>query len=490
VASDGGVFAYGDAAFYGSTGNIRLNQPIVGMAATPDGRGYWLVASDGGVFAYGDAAFYGSTGNIRLNQPVVGMATTPDGHGYWAVASDGGVFAYGDAAFSGSTGNIKLAKPIVGLAPTRNGGGYWMAGSDGGIFAFGNAPFEGSASGQTGAPVIGLIGTPVSAPAAPSSGTGSSGTGSSGTGSSGTGSSGSGTGISGAGSPVDYGTTTNPFSAGSAFNTPVGSADSNALNVSVGSQSAVASLLASGPAADVYADGLPIFSDVTASTPRYQVTCTEPWGACDFVNQLVPIPADAAADTGVDGDMVVLDPTTGLSYELWQAKHAANGTWSASWGAITSLTGTGTTDISGRGATTGSGMSILAGTVTLADLASGVIAHALSFSSSITCSTFVAPAMGSDGTTPGPNCLPEGSRVQLNPNVNLAAIPGITPLELMVGRALQTYGAYCRDTGGAYMAFGFQEPTATDNPYPSLGLPWDYWNMPHIPWNDLTVVSS
>ena len=29
--------------------------PFVGMAATPDGGGYWLVASDGGVFAYGDA---------------------------------------------------------------------------------------------------------------------------------------------------------------------------------------------------------------------------------------------------------------------------------------------------------------------------------------------------------------------------------------------------------------------------------------------------
>ena len=29
---------------------MHLNQPVVGMAATPDGKGYWLVASDGGVF--------------------------------------------------------------------------------------------------------------------------------------------------------------------------------------------------------------------------------------------------------------------------------------------------------------------------------------------------------------------------------------------------------------------------------------------------------
>ena len=49
------------------------------MAATPDGGGYWLVASDGGIFNFGDAGFYGSAGSIRLNKPIVGMAATPDG---------------------------------------------------------------------------------------------------------------------------------------------------------------------------------------------------------------------------------------------------------------------------------------------------------------------------------------------------------------------------------------------------------------------------
>ena len=62
VASDGGIFSYGDAAFYGSTGGTPLNKPIVGMTASPDGKGYWLAASDGGIFNYGDAAFEGSTG--------------------------------------------------------------------------------------------------------------------------------------------------------------------------------------------------------------------------------------------------------------------------------------------------------------------------------------------------------------------------------------------------------------------------------------------
>ncbi len=157
VAADGGVFAYGDAAFEGSAGGIHLNAPVVGMAATPDRGGYWLVASDGGVFAYGDAVFEGSAGGLDLNAPVVGMAGAPDGGGYWLVASDGGVFAYGDAVFAGSMGGRPLNQPIVGMAATPTGNGYWMTASDGGIFAFGNASFEGSMGATPlNDPVVGM----------------------------------------------------------------------------------------------------------------------------------------------------------------------------------------------------------------------------------------------------------------------------------------------------------------------------------------------
>ena len=76
VASDGGIFSFGDASFYGSMGGTPLNKPIVGVAATPDGKGYWEVASDGGIFSFGDASFYGSMGGTPLNKPIVGMAAT------------------------------------------------------------------------------------------------------------------------------------------------------------------------------------------------------------------------------------------------------------------------------------------------------------------------------------------------------------------------------------------------------------------------------
>ena len=188
AAADGGIFDYGGAPFLGSMGGRarsnapggrdgglplrsgllarrrrrghlrlrrrarssapwageRLNAPVVGMAATPSGQGYWLVAADGGIFAFGDAPFLGSMGGQHLNQPVVGMAATPTGHGYWLVAADGGIFAYGDAVFDGSTGAMRLNQPVVGMAPFGDDAGYWLVAKDGGIFAFGGAPFLGS----------------------------------------------------------------------------------------------------------------------------------------------------------------------------------------------------------------------------------------------------------------------------------------------------------------------------------------------------------
>jgi hypothetical protein len=161
TGADGGVFAYGDAGFYGSTGNINLVRPIVGMAATTDGKGYWFVAADGGVFAYGDAGFYGSMGAKHLNQPIVGMAPTADGKGYWLVAADGGIFSFGDAGFYGSAGNIHLNQPIVGMTATQDGKGYWFVASDGGVFSYGDAPFYGSAGNlQLNEPVTGMLATP------------------------------------------------------------------------------------------------------------------------------------------------------------------------------------------------------------------------------------------------------------------------------------------------------------------------------------------
>ena len=117
VAADGGVFTYGPGAhFYGSTGNRKLNRPIVGMAIDPSTGGYWLVARDGGIFSF-NAPYFGSLGNVHLNKPIVGIAAAPNGHGYYLVASDGGVFTFGSGAhFQGALGNTNQTASIDGIA--------------------------------------------------------------------------------------------------------------------------------------------------------------------------------------------------------------------------------------------------------------------------------------------------------------------------------------------------------------------------------------
>ena len=167
VASDGGIFSFGDATFYGSTGSTRLNKPIVAMAATPDGKGYWLVASDGGIFTFGDAGFFGSTGAIKLDQPVVAMAATPDGQGYWLAAADAGIFTFGDARYLGGGPFSEDGDPPItdfsSFAVSSDGGGYLLADTSGAfLLNFGDAPYYGLGySPNHYAPVVGLT-SPVS----------------------------------------------------------------------------------------------------------------------------------------------------------------------------------------------------------------------------------------------------------------------------------------------------------------------------------------
>ena len=158
--SDGSVTPHGTALDYGSMASAPLAAPIIHIVATSDGHGYWLVGADGGIFAFGDARFYGSMGGAHLNAPVVDMAPTPDDGGYWLVGADGGVFAFGDARYFGSMGGHALDQPIVGMAADQATGGYWLVAADGGIFAF-DAPFLGSTGGMfLNQPVEGMAATP------------------------------------------------------------------------------------------------------------------------------------------------------------------------------------------------------------------------------------------------------------------------------------------------------------------------------------------
>ena len=151
-----------------------LNRPIVGMSPTKSGQGYWLVASDGGIFAFGDATFAGSTGNLKLARAITGMATTPGGRGYWLTASDGGVFAFGDAGFHGAA-RERIITPesgrgIVAVVPTKTGGGYWQVAASGRVFAFGDAAAGLGGPTSARSTIVGMAARGSASPLAPANG--------------------------------------------------------------------------------------------------------------------------------------------------------------------------------------------------------------------------------------------------------------------------------------------------------------------------------
>jgi len=146
VTRDGGVASGGGAPDLGGLArSVRLDGPVVGMSASPDGKGYWLASSSGAVYSFGDAKFYGSrTPAGALGEPgqVVGIAATSDGRGYWLASSNGGVYSFGDAHFFGS---LKGGVGIVAIAAVPGGGGYWLVSASGRVFCFGDATYHGSA---------------------------------------------------------------------------------------------------------------------------------------------------------------------------------------------------------------------------------------------------------------------------------------------------------------------------------------------------------
>ena len=146
VASDGGVFAFGDARFAGSCPGIG-GCAGAAVAVMPDasGNGYWLITSTGNVYAFGDANYFGAPGHGTVTSAVA----TPDGKGYWVLLSDGEVFPYGDAASFGSpsSSNFNNANPATAIFATSDGAGYWVASALGAVFNFGDAPNDGGMAG-------------------------------------------------------------------------------------------------------------------------------------------------------------------------------------------------------------------------------------------------------------------------------------------------------------------------------------------------------
>lgn len=239
-------------------------------------------------------------------------------------------------------------------------------------------------------------------------------------------------------------------------------------------------------------------SGIDASTPRYNIDFEydDDWGAAFPAGATMPIPdsvTNAQIAPGGDKHLAVADPTTNRVYSLWIAEKSGS-SWSAGWGGATALNGDGRET---TGGSTGAGISRFACVVREAEIAAGVIPHALFFSTNMARpGEFRFPATKTDGSNDAgaSATIPEGARVQLDPSLNPDSY-GLNTAEKAIFVALQKYGAYCGDNGGARMAFlcELSPNRSGSNPgpgYTGAGISGDYYNLTKIPWDKLRVLKS
>lgn len=237
----------------------------------------------------------------------------------------------------------------------------------------------------------------------------------------------------------------------------------------------------------------PIF-DVDASASKVRIWCyltnpNYPSDTCNGLNnRAVPVPNGVFAQRGGDGHLTVIDHSTREIFDYWIWRdcflifNPVNASYCPARGNVANIDGNGV-----GGATNVAGLG--GGVIRTYEIEQGHIDHALVFSTSNTCQNVrYYPAQNHDGTHTENTCIPIGSRVQLDPSINVDAIAGITSMEKMIAKALQKYGAYCDDTGGIF-GFVVEFDRTGRKVYQQAGAPdRDSFFMSNIPWSKLKMV--
>ena len=179
----------------------------------------------------------------------------------------------------------------------------------------------------------------------------------------------------------------------------------------------------------------------------------------------VPIPPRAQPAAGTDSQITIYQPSTNRLWEYWDLRRYHDG-WHARWGGamdnVSSSPGYytpsswgGALSVWGASATS---LPLIAGTMTLAELESGRIDHALAITIPDPRAGVVAwPAQRSDGTGTAAE-LPEGAHLRLNPHLNIAAMH-LPKIVEMIALAAQRYGIIVRDQSHADIGFFAEDPT-------------------------------
>jgi len=207
----------------------------------------------------------------------------------------------------------------------------------------------------------------------------------------------------------------------------------------------------------------------------------------------VPLPEDAAPSAGSDGQLTVYSPSQDRLWELWRVRKTDAG-WTACWGGrIDRVSSSAGWFEDGFGASA-SGLAMSAGTVWVDDVRRGEINHALGLAilSPADWQRVRWPAQRSDGNNTDDHALPEGTRLRLDPTVDVASLR-LTPLASLVARAAQRYGFIVTDQAGA-VNIGAQtgQPLEEDPDFwkRAMGVVPSYSVLAGFPWDRLQVVEE
>lgn len=204
----------------------------------------------------------------------------------------------------------------------------------------------------------------------------------------------------------------------------------------------------------------------------------------------VPIPQDAVAANGTDAELSVYSPATDQLWEFWKAVKKADGTWSACWGGRLDHVSTSAGHFAGAFGATATGLPNAGGLVRFAEIQRGSIDHAISIAipNPADAGDFSWPAQRSDGVDPDPAALPEGTRLRLDPALDLDGL-GLTPAGLTIARAAQRYGFVVVDRAGAVAVLAEAVPAASgEDPWRQLLGGPDYSVLTNFPWGNVQAI--
>jgi hypothetical protein len=242
------------------------------------------------------------------------------------------------------------------------------------------------------------------------------------------------------------------------------------------------------------------FYTVAANAPKYDVHWDDcqnkgyvPAGIVDQFAQ-VPIPDGAVPAYGTDGELAVYSPSLDKAWEFWQAKKLADG-WHACWGGrMDNVSTTPNPYFQGGFGASATGLFGAGGAVSIADVKAGHIDHvvALNLYTPAMWNNFSWPAQRSDGGDSSAGAIPEGTRLRLDPTINVDAL-NLTPIAKMIAKAAQKYGFIVIDRAGCVAVIGesgagYKAATGVD-PWDSLlAGTHDYQVLQNFPWNKVQPV--